>query len=67
MCVSGPGARWRQFQLAFPEGSLLGLTTDLPWEINFLIQCHSSPTSKTKIKSPLDQGYQKVWGWKMLN
>ena len=38
-----------------------------PWDINFLIQCHSFPTSKTKIKSAPDHRDQKVWGQKMLN
>lgn len=50
-----------------PLGSFLGFTTDVPWEINFLIQCHGAPTSETNIKSALDSRDQKVRGWKMLN
>lgn len=48
-------------------GSFLGFTTDVPWEINFLIQCHGAPTSEAKIKSALDCGDQNVQGWKILN
>lgn len=41
----------------------LGSTTNVLWEINFRIRCHSFPTSETKIKSVLDHGGPKGLGW----